>query len=321
MSAALEGQYRQALRWYPKSWRTRNEDVVLGTLLDVADEDGRDAPAKGELANLRNEALASRFRWIDRVLPSPVRDRVSAIAYGTGFGIALVAALFSLINVPQLYLQPENDNPVTFGPFLSPAIVLYGLWILAFVTRAVGFVVIARVLLVLSILAGFAARFVGELVLFDNVFPTTTFVTVMALLALLALLGGAARSVRSLAWLGSSLAVSLAALAVILYQARAFPLEPHGFFFEAQVFIYGGYVSVIPLVGIAAALVAVAMKQWVWARVAAISSLPWVALFFGVQSRYQFPDAGWMSALILTLLAAAAVAFRLAGFRIRITRA
>lgn len=321
MSAALEGRYRQALRWYPKTWRSRNEDVVLGTLLDVAEEDGRDAPAKGELANLRSEALVSRFRWFDRFLPAPVRNRVSAIAYGTGFGIALVAALFSVINVPELYLQPENDNPVTFGPFLSLGILLYGLCILAFLARAVGLVVIARVLLVLTIPAGIVARYVSDQAMFDNVFPTTTFVTVMGILAVLAFLGGERRSVRSLAWLGSSLAVTLATLAVILFQLHAFPLSPHGFFFEAQIFIYGDYVSVLPVIGMAATLIAVATRQWLWAKVAAISTLPWVALFFGVRSQHQYADAAWMIVPILVVIVAAAIAFRLAGYRVTITRA
>lgn len=40
----LEIRYRQALRWYPRSWRAANADAVVGVLLDVADAEGRAAP-------------------------------------------------------------------------------------------------------------------------------------------------------------------------------------------------------------------------------------------------------------------------------------
>lgn len=43
-----ESEFARLLRWYPASWRRDHGDVVLGTMLDVADADGRDAPTRAE---------------------------------------------------------------------------------------------------------------------------------------------------------------------------------------------------------------------------------------------------------------------------------
>ena len=100
MSAAeqtdsLEQTYRNALRWYPKRWRDKNEDAVLGTLLDVADEDHRAIPVGGELANLRANGLGERLGFVRQVLPSSVRSRTGVWMLGLGFAISLVGLFFA----------------------------------------------------------------------------------------------------------------------------------------------------------------------------------------------------------------------------------
>ena len=46
MSATdLETSYRRMLRWYPRQWRSRNEDAVTGVLLDQAEHEARTAPS------------------------------------------------------------------------------------------------------------------------------------------------------------------------------------------------------------------------------------------------------------------------------------
>ena len=43
-----EPRYRKLLRWYPKPWRERNGDALLGVLLDEAERCGRTGPSRGE---------------------------------------------------------------------------------------------------------------------------------------------------------------------------------------------------------------------------------------------------------------------------------
>ena len=43
-----EPRYRKLLRWYPKPWRERNGDVLLGVMLDEAERCGRTGPSWGE---------------------------------------------------------------------------------------------------------------------------------------------------------------------------------------------------------------------------------------------------------------------------------
>lgn len=45
---ADEQEYRKLLRWYPKPWRERNGDAVLGVMLDEAERCGRTGPSWGE---------------------------------------------------------------------------------------------------------------------------------------------------------------------------------------------------------------------------------------------------------------------------------
>lgn len=43
-----EPRYRKLLRWYPKPWRERNGDALLGVMLDEAERCGRTGPSRGE---------------------------------------------------------------------------------------------------------------------------------------------------------------------------------------------------------------------------------------------------------------------------------
>ena len=45
---ADEQKYRKLLRWYPKPWRERNGDALLGVLLDEAERCGRTGLSRGE---------------------------------------------------------------------------------------------------------------------------------------------------------------------------------------------------------------------------------------------------------------------------------
>lgn len=74
MTVAHEEQFRRLLRWYPRGWRERNGEVLVGTMLDDAARQGRGTPS-----------------WA---------ERLSAVAYGLGSRLdgrlALGAALTAL---------------------------------------------------------------------------------------------------------------------------------------------------------------------------------------------------------------------------------
>lgn len=61
MTPSTEDRYRSLLRWYPKAWRAENEDVVVGTLLDVADSRGGDRPSARERGSVIAHGLGTRM--------------------------------------------------------------------------------------------------------------------------------------------------------------------------------------------------------------------------------------------------------------------
>ncbi|GAB3615609.1 hypothetical protein GCM10027416_01660 [Okibacterium endophyticum] len=56
-----EGRFRRLLRWYPRAWRERNGDVLLGAMLDEAERNGRTAPTPSERFSAALHGLATRL--------------------------------------------------------------------------------------------------------------------------------------------------------------------------------------------------------------------------------------------------------------------
>jgi hypothetical protein len=200
----LESRYRRALRWYPKEWRAAHEDAMVGTLLDVAEDDKRTRPARGELADLRASALASRLGPLGRI-PAHVRDRATALAFGLGAGIAVTALIATAVQAKTTTPSLLRLEPVV-GPFIGYSFLFYGMWILAFVAAIIGRKWAARSLAIASILVAVALRFAAGDLLF--VAPTTTTIVFVGILALMSFIGdpfatrrGRARiAVSTLSW-------------------------------------------------------------------------------------------------------------------------
>jgi hypothetical protein len=187
----LESRYRKALRWYPRRWRAANEDAVVGTLLDVADEERRQAPAKGELADLRTTALATRLGPFGRI-SAAVRDRAAALTLGLGAaigGAGLIALLLDTQSMPAAVRAQVN----TFGPFANTGAILYGLWVVAFVLALCGMRRLATVTL-LATLPVSAAIYAIAPTLRMMWSPTLTTFAFLAILALVSLAGRPAQS-------------------------------------------------------------------------------------------------------------------------------
>jgi hypothetical protein len=193
MSAALEQQYRSALRWYPKRWRTRNADAAVGTLLELAHEDKRSAPAPGELSNLRMSGLGARFGFVDGVLPAAVRDRAGLIALALGTVIAVAGLVAEVTDknriVTELQLWPANQQPhfLVFGPFANVGAVFYLVWIVAFVATLLKLRRTRAVLLIASLPLSFVTSKVSEYLFWQH--PLAVTIGWLDLLAVIALLG------------------------------------------------------------------------------------------------------------------------------------
>ena len=80
----LEGEYRKALSRYPRAWRRRHEDALIGVLLDNAEAEGRRYMSKTDRQDL---ALNGRRLRVAHALPA------------TFFAVAALAMLFLVVMV------------------------------------------------------------------------------------------------------------------------------------------------------------------------------------------------------------------------------
>ncbi len=213
----LEDRYRKALRWYPRPWRVANEDAVLGTLLDVADDGHRQRPARGELADLRASALVLRLGPFGRVAAS-VRDRATALAFGLGSGIAITALV--AIAVQRATLAPFLLSLVpVVGPFIGFSFLFYCVWIIACVAAIAGWKWCARTLALGSILVGIVLRLTTGGMAFSA--PTTTTIVLLGSFAVLSFFGNPFNTRRGRRWIGVSAISFSAFMGLTIWYQRA----------------------------------------------------------------------------------------------------
>jgi len=332
MSAALEQQYRQVLRWYPKRWRERNADAAIGTLLELAHEDGRSAPANGELRNLRLSGLGARAGIFERAIPAAVRDRVSAIALGTGLAISAWGILFSIVSaallhggIPGVDFQywGRPSDIVTFGPFASLDIILYALWVAAFGAALLGKPWLMRAFLIAALPAAVAARVLSEQ-LGMTVYPISTQVILLAVFALFGMLGTPRPRARWRLWIGISGAVAIGTLALTMWISQV-GLSNLGdsSFYDLSFFYRGALTGWVCVCAPILVILCITLGRWVWAGVATISFLPWLALCLAASAHRANSDIGdqlaWVGIGLAATAIATVVSLRAGRVRIHIT--
>ena len=95
MTAPDERAFRSLLRWYPRRWRERNEQVVLGTMLDDAEARGQRTPE----ASLRRATIVQGLgARLDR------RTASIAASLAVAFGVAAISFFFAGAVVAGLVL-------------------------------------------------------------------------------------------------------------------------------------------------------------------------------------------------------------------------
>ena len=270
MTGVRESRYRRALLFYPKRWRDRNADVVLSTLLDVADAEGRRSPRASELLQLAASGLSTRLALY---MPQAVRDAVSAIALATGVVLAVAFATVQSLPVPS----PLSWGSVRgFGPFLSPGIVIYALWLVAFLLAVCGARRVLRLVLVVALFAPAAlwiTRRSMEGLWAGPSLQTLVFFTVLAVLALL----GTPR----LTWrTGIGMLIGAGAL-VIAFGTIGAPAKSYmdeGTFWQRIASPYN--LSTAFIIALAVSIAFRVMRRSSWTQIEFVSLLPWLAAWW-----------------------------------------
>lgn len=196
--STLESRYRSALRWYPRSWRAQNADVVVGTLMDEADATGRQHPRTSELFSLAVNGLRARVgSGLASILPD-AWFRVSDAAFGIGSVVALVLLVgFEWAHWAARVPGDFASYGIQFGPFVTAAAPLEIAWILACAASCLGLTRTSGVFLVLTIClaVGIEAARAPLGLAFG---PNGTTLAFLAVLAAIALAGASGRNRRSL---------------------------------------------------------------------------------------------------------------------------
>jgi hypothetical protein len=261
---SAEQAYRAALRWYPGRWRDRNEDVVVGTLLDVADAEGRQAPTREELRDLRRSGLAARA---DVILPGAIRDRTAAISLGAGSALALALLTGQVWSAWGAQGSPAEPTPdgIVWQILIQP-----GLWLLAALATLAGLTIVARVLLIATLPAS-----VIVVTATDVSFLLRPSMFTLVMLGLLALMSCVGRAPRRWQLVATGVAVVLIASWLAFLGPFARTYFPRGGLID---FIASPWPAVTLL--IAAAVLMIRGRRVAAASVIAVSA-PWLVILIG----------------------------------------
>lgn len=92
---AVERRYRRALLAYPRRWRARNGDQLLGVLLDMAEDPQRDGTSgyRREVVAVIGHGLAARLSLLGTAFPTDLRARLSTLAVASGAALSLLFLL------------------------------------------------------------------------------------------------------------------------------------------------------------------------------------------------------------------------------------
>lgn len=120
-ASSLSVKYRKLMRWYPAAWRAAHEDVMLGILLEQADNEHRSDPTPSERSSLFWAGMAQRFGLPRR----GERLRLAPLS---------VAAALSIFYATFIIWAPASNYVGSVGPFSNPSIVTCILFVLALFT-------------------------------------------------------------------------------------------------------------------------------------------------------------------------------------------
>jgi hypothetical protein len=97
-------RYRRLLRWYPRTWRIRNENAVVGLLVEQSNDNGGRRPTWAERRSLMVNGLGERF------LTPETTTRPAIIVYAA-------AVVYSAWYLSWITWAPGIHYPGTLWPF------------------------------------------------------------------------------------------------------------------------------------------------------------------------------------------------------------
>jgi hypothetical protein len=309
----LEARYRRALAWYPREWRAKNADAVVGTLLDEAEASGRPRPRLGDLLDLAVSGVRTRFARMPFVT-SGARDRLATLAFGIG------AALMTIMLVGTEFTPwaPDalRESVGSFGPFRSAAVIINMMWVVAFVLTLANRRSWSRVILMLTVPASIAA------ILFINQSPGLYWrppATVLTFVMVLAILAASGRPVRLQAATSAGLfAAAFAIVTVVVYASNSWPLGlrlDEGWAVAANGFW--------PVLFFAAAAVVAFAGRGRWSVALMVLAVTWI--FFSASTDYtrhtNVEVIVWsIAGLLCGVAVTGALVMRARGYRIQIVK-
>jgi hypothetical protein len=144
----IEDEYRRLLRWYPKQWRDANEDVVVGTFLETARDDGLSHPTGEE----RRSIMLAGLR--QRAIGTGERSLVATIALAAGVAVMV-------FYTGAVSWDPAHSFTGYVGPFTNPSFIVGLLLAAALVLSLRRVTSAARVLSLLAVITSVALGLVA----------------------------------------------------------------------------------------------------------------------------------------------------------------
>lgn len=287
MSLLLKRDVHRWSLWYPASWRAENGAAMLGTYLDMADAEGRRRLSVSDKAALVTGGLSAR---LDVMVPGAIRDHVAAVMIGLLGAYGLVSGLLfewapwaaaeraTRLEGMRSALMPTGG--VSFGPFMSPFVILSILAFVAWLASLIGPAGFYRMMLVVTMLAGLVLAADAHFQFFGfSIFLRSMPCLFAVIIAGLALIGARPRPLLSVVGAASW------TVALIGFSATLGAWVP-GHTFNGMMEVAGLLVSgpepFAILVGVQltllAALALTFMKRRAIAAVLVLVTLPWAAL-------------------------------------------
>ncbi len=132
---AVERGYRRALLAYPRRWRARNGEQLLGVLLDMAEDPERHGTSgyRREVVSVVGHGLAVRLSPLGIAFPTGLRARLSTLAVASGAALSL---LFLLTVDAHRIDVPGSGAPSYLPAPLSVMTPVYAGWLLLLVFSA-----------------------------------------------------------------------------------------------------------------------------------------------------------------------------------------
>ncbi|MEY3317331.1 MAG: hypothetical protein RLZZ503_533 [Actinomycetota bacterium] len=104
--------FGRLLLWYPKSWREKNGEAMLGTILEYAENKGIKGPTREDKLRYCFTGMRERFFKFE-----PVEEV-------TRFWL-LIALLYGLFYVFNISWSPGTQVSGSIGPFTNPSVLTF----------------------------------------------------------------------------------------------------------------------------------------------------------------------------------------------------